>query len=117
MSSNIEVQRICEYCGNEFTARTTVTRFCSDTCAKKSYKDRQRKERISRSDIETIKVKHQHIEDIKAKEFLTVKETAVLLNCSIRSVYYYIENGNIKATNIGRRITRVKRSELNKLFV
>ena len=38
MSSNIFVQRICEECGNEFTARTTVTRFCGDRCAKRAYK-------------------------------------------------------------------------------
>ncbi len=116
MSSNIEVQRICEYCGNEFTARTTVTRFCSDNCAKRSYKARKRNEKLKRSNTETRKVKYNTIEDIKVKEFLTVKETAILLNCSVRSVYYYIGNGNIKAVNLGQRITRVKRTELDKLF-
>ncbi|MFA6334291.1 MAG: CHC2 zinc finger domain-containing protein [Bacteroidales bacterium] len=31
MGSNIRVQRICQYCGKEFTARTTVTKYCGDT--------------------------------------------------------------------------------------
>jgi excisionase family DNA binding protein len=53
---------------------------------------------------------------MKAKEFLTVREVARLLNCSVRSAYYYIESGTIKAVNLGQRITRVKRSEIDKLF-
>ena len=116
MSSNIEVQRICEHCGNEFTARTTTTRYCSKKCNSAAYKAKLRGEKVGTSNTETQKVKFQSIEDIKAKEFLTVKEVARLLNCSIRSVYYYIENGSINAVNLGQRITRVKRSEIDKLF-
>ncbi len=116
MSSNIQVQRICQYCGNDFTARTTVTQYCSDNCAKKAYKAKIRTAKIEASDKETYQIKTSSIEELKAKEFLTVREVASLLNCSLRSVYYYIENGNIKAVNLGQRITRVKRSELDKLF-
>ena len=39
MASNIKVQKICQQCGKEFTARTTVTRCCGDACAKKAYKE------------------------------------------------------------------------------
>ncbi len=116
MSSNIKVQRICEYCGKEFTARTTVTKYCSDKCSKAAYKARKRAEKIIQSNTETHKVKYQSIEEIKTKEFLTVKEVASLLNCSVRSAYYYIASGTIKAVNLGQRMTRVKRSEIDKLF-
>jgi len=116
MSSKIEVQRICQYCNNEFTARTTVTKFCSDTCSKKAYKARKRNEKIKQSNNETIKIKQQPIEILKAKEFLTVREVAQLLSCSKRTAYYYIESGTIKAVNLGQRLTRVKRSEIDKLF-
>lgn len=116
MSSNIEVQRICKHCGNEFTARTTVTQYCSDTCSKRAYKARVRAGRVEVSNKETQHIKTQPIEELKAKEFLTVREVARLLNYSVRSAYYYIENGTIKAVNLGQRITRVKRSEIDKLF-
>ena len=116
MSSNIHLQRICEHCGNEFTARTTVTRFCGDNCAKAAYKARQRVNKIESSNEQTRKINSKPIEDLKAKEFLTVREVATLLNCSVRSVYYFIENGDIEAVNLGQRITRVKRSEIDKLF-
>lgn len=116
MSSNIKVQRICQHCGNEFTARTTVTQYCSDNCAKRAYKERVKAAKIEASNQETHRKKKQPIEELKAKEFLTVREVAALLNCSVRSAYYYIESGTIKAVNLGQRITRVKRSEIDKLF-
>jgi len=116
MSSKIEVQRICQYCGKEFTARTTVTRYCSDTCSKRAYKARLKVSKIEASNNETQRIKNQPIEELKAKEFLTVREVARLLNCSVRSAYYYIESGTIKAVNLGQRITRVKRSDIDKLF-
>ena len=116
MSSNIQVQRICQHCGTEFTARTTVTQYCGDKCAKRAYKARIKANKIEVSNKETLKVKIQPIEVLKAKEFLTVKEVASLLNCSVRSAYYYVSKGTIKATNLNKRLTRVKRSELDNLF-
>lgn len=116
MSSNIEIQRICEYCKSEFTARTTVTKLCSDKCRKANYKLKKKNEKIQNSNNETRQIKTKPIEELKAKEFLTVRDVATLLNCSVRSVYYYIESGTIKATNLGQRITRVKRSEIDRLF-
>ena len=116
MSSKIEVQRICQHCGNEFTARTTVTRFCSHRCASAAHKQKVRAGKVEQSNKQTQQIKTKPIEELKAKEFLTVREVARLLNCSVRSAYYYIESGTIKAVNLGQRITRVKRSEIDKLF-
>lgn len=119
MSSNISIQKVCEYCGKDFTAKTTVTRCCSDDCAKKAYKARKRAEKINNA-IEVVEVKKQKkvkpIEDLREREFLTAKEVSILLNCSVRSVYYYISNGIIEATNLGNRLTRIKRSNIDKLF-
>ncbi|MCB9426288.1 MAG: helix-turn-helix domain-containing protein [Flavobacteriales bacterium] len=116
MSSNIKVKRICQHCSKEFTARTTVTKYCSDKCSKAAYKARKRAEKVKQSNTETTRIKSLPIEQLKAKEFLTVREVAQLLNCSVRSAYYYIENGTISAVNIGQRMTRIKRSEIDNLF-
>ena len=116
MSSNIRVQKICEYCGNEFTARKTVSRTCSDNCAKRLYKQKQRAEKIAITDKQTLIIKTKPIEEIKAKEFLTVRDLSKLLSCSIRTAYRIIENGNIKAVNLAQRKTIIKRSEIDKLF-
>lgn len=116
MSSNIQVQRICQHCGNEFTARTTTTLYCSHQCNRAAYKAKARAAKVEASNKETQRIKSQPIEELKTKEFLTVREVARLLNCSVRSAYYYIENGTIKAVNLGQRSTRVKRSDIDKLF-
>lgn len=117
MSSNIEVQRICQHCGKEFTARTTQTRFCSHICNSRAYKVSLKSLKVEVSNKETQRIKAKPIEELKAKEFLTVRDVATLLNCSVRSVYYYIKSGNIKAVNLSKRATWVKRSEIDKQSV
>jgi excisionase family DNA binding protein len=113
MSTNIKVQRICQYCGNEFTARTTVTQYCGDYCAKRAYKARVRAAKIEGSNNETRHIKTKPIEELNAKEFLSVREVALLLGCSLRSTYRLIDKGTLKAVNLSQRMTRVKRSELD----
>lgn len=116
MSSKIRLNRICQHCGNEFEARTTVTKYCGDNCAKRAYKVRQREAKIEVSNIETAKFASKPLEDIKAKEFLTVRDVATLLNSSRQTVYSLISSGSIKAVNIAQRKTIIKRSEIDKLF-
>jgi len=116
MSSNILINRICHYCNTEFKARTTTTLYCSTRCNSAAYKAKQRAGKIEQSNKETQRIKNRPIEELKSKEFLTVREVANLLNLSIRTAYYQIENGTIQAVNLGQRITRVKRSEIDKLF-
>jgi excisionase family DNA binding protein len=116
MSSNIEVQRICKHCGNEFLARTTTTLYCSKKCNSAAYKAKQRDDKVGKSNSDTLRIKTKPIEELQVKEFLTVKDVSILLNCSVRTAYYYINSGKIKAVNLAQRITRVKRSEIDKLF-
>jgi len=116
MSSKIEVQRICEYCGNEFTARTTKTRYCSHTCNSKAYHAGIKNLKVELSNTKTKGIISKPIEEIKVKEFLTVRNVATLLNSSTHTVYRLIEQGTIKAVNLSKRKTLVKRSNIDKLF-
>ncbi len=100
MSSNIRVNKICQYCSKEFEAKTTVTKTCSDPCAKMLYKQKQREMKVQGAKAETAKVKAKPIEDLKAKEFLTVREAGKLLNCSRQTVYELINKGSLKAINL-----------------
>lgn len=115
MSSNIRVQRICQYCNSEFTAKTTVTKYCSDTCAKRAYKARKKGEKIVASNRETTKVMVQPIEVLKAKEFLTITEACELLSISRWTIWRAIKRNELNAGKIGRR-TLIKRNDLDKLF-
>lgn len=117
MYSNIRIQRFCKNCGLEYTAqKTTGSGCCSDYCAKRHYKKRQQEERKEAIRLEKLSYIKQPIEELNAKEFLTVRETARLLNCSVRSIYLYIENGTLKAANVGQRMTRIRRATIDKLF-
>jgi excisionase family DNA binding protein len=116
MSSNITVQRICQHCGTEFTARTTVTQYCGEPCAKRAYKAKLRAAKVEASNKETQRIKNQPIEELKAKEFLSVTQVSKLIGCSRQNVYNLINSGKLKATNILLKKTIVKRSDLDKLF-
>lgn len=116
MSSTIQVQRICQYCDKEFTARTTVTKYCGDDCAKRAYKAKQRAAKIEASNSETKRIRSKPIEEIKANEFLSVTQVSKLIGCSRQNVYKLINTGKLRATNILQKKTIVKRSELDKLF-
>ena len=116
MSSNIKVKRICVYCSREFIAQTTSTKYCSKKCNSAHYKAKVRAKKVERSNIETTQKKHKPIQDVQAKEFLSVKDVSLLLGCSKHSIYRLIENGTLKAVNLAERMTRVNKSEVNKLL-
>ncbi len=116
MSSNIKVQRICRYCGKEFTARTTTTLYCSHRCASAAYKARKRAEKLQKSNTETKQIRNKPIEELKVKEFLTVSEVSKLISCSRQNVYKLINTGKLKATNILEKKTIVRRADLDNLF-
>lgn len=113
MGSNIYLQKICEQCGKEFTARTTVTRFCSHTCSSRAYKDRTRKSKVEKIKTDTIRIKTKEIGEIQARDVLTVSEVAALVGCSRRTAYRLAATGTIKSANLGQRLTRIRRSEVD----
>ncbi|GAB3991875.1 helix-turn-helix domain-containing protein [Spirosoma daeguense] len=115
MSSNIRITRICQQCGNEFEARKTTSKTCSDACAKKAYKARQRSGKIQVSDEQTLQVKIRPIEDIRAQEFLTIDESAKLIRISRRSLYRLNERGEIPFVKLNRR-TVIRRADIDRLF-
>jgi len=116
MSSNIQVQRICQHCGTEFIARTTVTKYCSHRCGSLANKAMKRAEKVQKSNTETKQIKTKPIEELKVKEFLTVSDVSKLIGCSRQNVYKLINMGKLKATNLLEKKTIVRRCDLDKLF-
>lgn len=115
MSNNIKIQRICEHCGNEFTAHTTSTKYCSHKCNSAAYKAKKRAEKVVKSNTKTRIIKQQPIEDLKAKDFLNINEVCKLIGISRRTVYRLIEQGDIKKIKIRSR-TLIKHSALNRFL-
>ncbi|WP_161891168.1 helix-turn-helix domain-containing protein [Pontibacter russatus] len=115
MSSNIRIERVCQQCGNDFIAKTTVTQYCSDNCAKRAYKARQKKTKIEASNEQTKAVKLKPLVELGAKEFLSISETCQLLGLSRWTVWRAIKANELTALKVGRRAI-LKRANLDKLF-
>jgi excisionase family DNA binding protein len=120
MSSKIQIQRVCECCGKEFTAQTTVTRFCSHKCNSRAYKLKIKELKIGKSNEETnqqkiLSASDVQLEVIKQKDFLSIKEAYTLLGVSERTFYRLLKIGIIPATKLGGR-TIIKRSIIDNLF-
>ncbi|MFN7494292.1 MAG: helix-turn-helix domain-containing protein [Cyclobacteriaceae bacterium] len=115
MSSNLQVQRICQHCGNEFTARTTTTLYCSHRCNSAAYKAKQRAGKVEQINKETQRIKSEPIEQLKAKAFLSIADTCKLIGISRRTVYRLIERGELITGKAGKR-TIIRRSDLEQLL-
>ena len=115
MSSNIRVQRICQYCGNEFTAKTTVTKYCSDNCAKRAYKLRKKNEKIGKSEVETQAIIAKPILAIQEKDFLSLEEAAKLLGVSRTTLYRMRRDGALSFATIGKKKV-IARKSIDQLF-
>ena len=113
MSSNIKIERICEWCGNRFMAQTTVTRFCSKRCAEHSYKERMRQKKMALSNQETSQCNPDR--KSRDKDFLTPTETAQFLGVCRTYIYDSINRGKIKVTRIGRK-TLISKADIQAIF-
>lgn len=113
MSSNIKVERICEWCGKTFIAQTTVTRFCSKRCSERSYKERFRQKKMTVSNQETAtNAANQKWRD---KDFLTPTQAAELLGIGRMSIYRYIRDGKIKVIRFKRK-TLISKADIQSMF-
>ncbi|WP_354665488.1 helix-turn-helix domain-containing protein [uncultured Muribaculum sp.] len=111
MSSNIKVERICEWCGKKFIAQTTVTRFCSKRCAEHSYKERLRQKKLAVSNQETAQTNFKR----RDKDYLTPTQAADLLGIGRMSIYRYIRNGKIKVVRFERK-TLISKADIQAMF-
>jgi excisionase family DNA binding protein len=115
MSSNFTVDKICEHCKNVFSARTIKTRYCSHLCNSRNYKFLKRQKKIKVVEEET-KVNTMPLEDVRSKDFLSVKEASSILNMSTRTIYRLIENKELNSYNFSVRKTLIRRKDIDYYF-
>jgi excisionase family DNA binding protein len=121
----MKVRKICEHCGLEFIAQTTVTRYCSKTCNSRAYKVNVRELRVKLTEAtqeipsqSTSKPKEDPTSyfELKTLDYLTVMEAAILLKCDKRTVYRMVKNGSIPAANLSIRKIRLLKKDIDTLF-
>ena len=114
MSSNIRIEKTCEQCDNKFIAKKTVSKTCSDHCAKLLYKKKKRNEKINAA-IEQENLKKPFNPVVSQKEFLSIDETCQLIGASRWTIYRLIDNGKLQAAKVGSR-TIIKRQSIDNIF-
>lgn len=128
MSSNIRIEKLCNECGSSFIAKTTVTLNCSTKCAQRAYKRKKKEEKLKEvsskvsSDLLAIGEKRLKRQerispiDLSTKEYLTVKQTCIVLNLSKTTLYRLFKKGILPKYQIGGKIL-IKRDDINKALV
>lgn len=114
MSSNIRIEKTCEWCGKQFTAQTTVTRFCSKRCSEHSYKERMRQRKIHNT--LSLPTPTPTLSAIKEKDYLTVAEAGQILGMTRQGVYKLIQRGDLTASKLSSRLTLIKRSSIDAML-
>ena len=109
--SKLKIPKVCEQCHKPFEAKTITTRFCSNSCASKNGKERkkQEKEKILEKYADKIAI-------LQHREFISVSEAVVLFGISKSTIHRLIKQKLIHSVNLGERLTRINKMELEKLF-
>lgn len=109
MSSNIKIQKNCEFCGNEFTARTLYTRYCSKACNKKHYKQLLLGKNLdTKQSQESIKISPIEILRNASQEYFEINEAAIIMRISRRTLYRLISLKKIKKKKMLSRTVILK---------
>lgn len=114
MSSNMSIEKVCDFCQCKYIAKKTTTQYCNHQCASRAYKKRAREEKITKT-IETENKKRPYNPVVKDKEFLSINEVCMLLGASRWTIYRLVESGRVKAAKLGRK-TLIQRLEIDNLF-
>lgn len=116
MSSNIDLKKICAFCGKEFIAHKTTTTCCSHRCSSLLYKQRKREAKVRKHDAVTEKViAEKPIEKIKDKPFISISEAALYMGVSRPTIYLYLRNGEVSAKRMGSKYL-IAREDIENLF-
>lgn len=116
MSSNLELKKTCQFCGEEFIARTTTTQYCSLQCGQRAYKKRKREEKLQAAAQKEEILKQKQVPDpIPIKEILGTQEVAELMGVTRTTVHRYCVAGTIPCMKINRKIF-IRRKDVEHLF-
>ena len=106
-----EIKRKCKACGKVFVAKTLDSHYCSPKCSKVAWK-RKKDAKDKNARLEAIA---RQIPDIR--EYISVKEAVAMFGVERNTLYRLIKSGRIPAVNIGTRLIRIKRSDMENLFL
>lgn len=110
MSSNIRINKVCQHCNRVFIAKTTVTKFCSDQCAKSNYKKRQKDSLIEDSQADTERQlaegRQQTVGALVngSAEMMGIGSLSAVTGLSERTIFRLIKDPAFPRVKIGKRL-------------
>lgn len=106
----IEIKRKCRFCGKEFIIKTLDSYYCCKKCSDSAYAKKKR--------LEAKERKMALIADLvpTIREFISVREAVAIYGVERDTLYRLIRNGLIPSINIGIRLTRINRADLEAMF-
>lgn len=107
----------CEFCGAEFTAQKSTTRFCSHRCASQAYKAKKRQQ-VEREVGEKFFMEEEKQRKLNLDNVfvMTPRDAAAYLGVGKSTIYRYLQSGQIKALRLQAK-TLIRREDLDSLFV
>jgi len=111
----MKITRICECCREQFTAKTTRTRYCSHRCNSRAYKLKERSKKVEASNQETAANFNADLEKIRLREFLSITQAGLLIGISRRTIYRLIDRGDLNIAKYGTR-TVIRKCDLESFF-
>jgi excisionase family DNA binding protein len=126
MSSNMRLKKVCKHCNTVFVAKTTVTKFCSDNCAKLNYKKRQREMKLADATdsskeevIEMLnpkKINENPLETI-CKDLIGIKELSAVTSLSERTLFRLMKEKGFPKLKVGKRLLFKRNEVINYLIL
>ena len=106
-----EIKRKCKVCGKVFFAKTLDSYYCSPKCSKVAWQ-RKKDAKDKNARLEAIARQIPNI-----REYISVKEAVAMFGVERNTLYRLIKSGRIPAVNIGTRLIRIKRSDMENRFL
>lgn len=106
-----EIRRKCAVCGKPFIAKTIDSRYCSPRCSKVAYKRKH-----------TASVKASKLAELAGsvpatQQYLSVREAVAMFGVERCTLYRLLKDGRIPCVNLGKRLIRINRTEMERLFL
>ncbi|MBJ2125985.1 helix-turn-helix domain-containing protein [Flavobacterium sp. IB48] len=99
----MRITRICQFCNQEFTAKTTKTKYCSLKCSSRNYKLITRHNIVDVRNKETERIRTIDFEVVKKRQYLSINNCVQFFGISRRTLYRMIERKDLETVKLGRR--------------
>lgn len=107
--SKAKIVRTCIVCGNTFLAKTVDSVHCSKKCTDETYRNKKRA-------IKREQKRQAIVEAADGSQYLTTLQVYNKYNVSRPTLYRWIRQGKIRASNPGKRMTLINVDDIESLL-